>query len=165
MASSKKTEMKRGWVEASKQFEVLRATWPKAFPAKLHDVRPLAPGVVTTIAKELGWTPPYARAVLEAWKRTDAYCRAVLSYSLRIALDGALTDAPVDDKAREDARKMLEQRQARRRRDAERAARRQALALSPEDQRTLAAAVINPPAPNEALQRAAQHYLTAVKSG
>jgi hypothetical protein len=37
-----KSEKKRGYQEAFEQFEVLRAKWPKAFPAKAHEVRPLA---------------------------------------------------------------------------------------------------------------------------
>jgi hypothetical protein len=39
-------ETKRGYKEAPWQFEVLRAKWPKAFPAKPRDVRPLASGAV-----------------------------------------------------------------------------------------------------------------------
>jgi hypothetical protein len=37
---------------------------------------------------------------LERWKRRDAYCRAVLDYPTRIALDGSQTGETVDDFAR-----------------------------------------------------------------
>ena len=64
---------RRLWEEASQQFEALRARWPKAFPAKASDVRPLAVGVVPIIAAEMGWSWGYARAVLGVWKARDAY--------------------------------------------------------------------------------------------
>ena len=39
---------------------------------------------------------------MAAWKKRSAYCRAVLNYPTRIALDGSLTDEIVDDLARRD---------------------------------------------------------------
>ena len=67
-------------------------------------------------AAELGWNPVYARAVLNAWKRRDAYCRAVLTFSARIGLDGSETGEMVDDVARAKAGEMIAQREARRQR-------------------------------------------------
>lgn len=154
-----RAETKRGYAEASKQFEVLHAKWPKAFPTKSHEVRPLIPGTVATVVKELGWSQPYARAVLKVWKRRDAYCRAILAYTARIGLDGSVSDFTVDDKARADARALIEQRQAKRQRNAEKATLRvQSLELSANDQHLLAEALINPPRPKEALKRAGDAY-------
>jgi sRNA-binding protein len=39
--------------------------------------------------------------VLSVWKRRETYCRAVLNYSERIALDGTPCGEAVDDKARQ----------------------------------------------------------------
>jgi uncharacterized protein (DUF1778 family) len=155
-----KAEAKRGFEEASKQFVALRGKWPKAFPSEPHEVRPLAPGTIAIVAKELGWSTPYARAVLDVWKRRDAYCRAVLTFSLRIALDGSQTNFTVEDKARSDARKVIEQRQAKRKREAEKAAlRAQSLRVSASDQHEIAKALLDPPKPNEALKRGASQNL------
>jgi ProQ/FINO family len=114
-----KSEKKRGYEEAFLQFEILRAKWPKAFPAKGHQVRPLASGAVKIVATMLGWSPPYARAVLQAWKLREAYCRAVLAYSERITLDGAASGEVVDDVARALATERLAVIKARRARQAE----------------------------------------------
>ena len=100
-------EKKRGYQEAGIQFEALRARWPLAFPAKSHLVRPLAVGVLDTIAAEMGWTRFYTRAVLERWKGRDAYCQAVLRHPARIALDGSETGDVVDDAAWANARETL----------------------------------------------------------
>ena len=50
--------------------------------------------------RDHGWSTGYTRGVLFGWKMTAAYCRAVLSYDQRIALDGALAE-PVDAKAKD----------------------------------------------------------------
>jgi len=107
----------------------------KGLPVKSRDVRPLGSGGVAMIAAELGWNPVYARAVVNAWRRRDAYCRAVLTWSERIGLDGSETGETVDDVARAKAQEMMAQRNARRQREAERAAQRRAIALSATDQR------------------------------
>ena len=102
-----KTETKRGCQEASKQFDVLRATWPQAFPTKSHLVRPLASGSARRVADALGWSPAYTRAVLRAWKLRDAYCKAVLDYPQRINLDGSASGEEIDDTARRNAKERL----------------------------------------------------------
>ena len=62
------SELKRGLVEGRQRFEALRARWPLAFPARGGDVRPLAIGVGSIIAAEMGWSAAYARGVLRNWK-------------------------------------------------------------------------------------------------
>ena len=61
----------------------------------------------------LGWSHAYAKGVLNAWKARESYCRAVLTYSRRIGLDGSLTEGVVDDNARAMATARLEQIAAR----------------------------------------------------
>jgi sRNA-binding protein len=87
--------------------------------------------------------------VLNAWKRRDGYCRAVLSCSARIGLDGSETGETVDDVARAKAGEMIAQREARRQREAQKADLRQAR-LSATDQPAIADAVVDPSAPNGA---------------
>jgi sRNA-binding protein len=113
MTPNKKIEQKRGYQEASKQLDLLRAKWPKAFPSKAHEVRPLASGTVTKLADALGWSHPYARAVLTTWKMREAYCKAVLCYAQRINLDGSASGEEVDDGARARARERLDKIAAR----------------------------------------------------
>jgi sRNA-binding protein len=93
-------ERKRGYQEAAAQFEALRARWPKAFPARSSEVRPLELSAVDAVASEMGWSRDYARAVLSVWKQRMAYCRAVLTYPTRFGLDGSKTDEAVDEIAR-----------------------------------------------------------------
>ena len=50
-----KSDWKRGASESRQQIELLRARWPKAFPAKGHEVRPLA-NAASAIAEALGWS-------------------------------------------------------------------------------------------------------------
>ena len=119
---SKNAEQKRGYQEATKQFEMLRARWPNAFPTKSHLVRPLAGGVTQALADELGWSAIYARTVLRVWKLKPAYCEAVLRYPTRVHLDGSPSDEQVDDRARQGATQTLEEIVARRIRRAEQAA-------------------------------------------
>src|SRR5271155_274538 len=118
-----KSEKKRGYEEGGQKIELLRARWPKAFPAKSHEVRPLTNGAQQTMVEEFGWSPAYARAVLTVWKLRPAYCQAILRYPTRINLDGSPTGEEVDDAARDAATMRLEQRakrQARKLADAER---------------------------------------------
>lgn len=119
MASTfSKAERRKGLREAPEKFEQLRQKWPKAFPAKSHEVRPLAKETAKTVATEFGWNYQYARAVLERWKLRNAYCCAVLTYQKRYTLDGLESDEPVDERAKTRAREMIENRQARRQQQA-----------------------------------------------
>jgi len=108
-----KNETKRGYKEASKQFELLRTKWPLAFPRAPDKVRPLASGGASILAEAFGWSHAYARAVLMVWKLRDTYCRAVLAYSQRINLDGTPSGEHVDDEARQKAKEQLDRIAAR----------------------------------------------------
>ncbi len=98
---------------ACQKIELLRAKWPKAFPAKSHEVRPLTNGAQQAMVEEFGWSPDYARAVLTVWKLRPAYCNAILRYPTRINLDGSPSGEEIDDAARATATKRLEERTAR----------------------------------------------------
>jgi sRNA-binding protein len=119
---NRKAEEKRAYQEATAQFEVLRARWPNAFPAKGYLVRPLVGRAAQALGEELGWSTIYARTVLRVWKLKPAYCEAVLRYPTRISLDGSPSDQQVDEKARRMATQALEDIAARRIRKAEAAA-------------------------------------------
>jgi hypothetical protein len=80
--------------EARQAIELLRARWPNAFPTKPQEVRPLV-SVTAELKAALGWSNAYAKGVLHAWKARESYCRAVLTYSRRIDLDGSLTEGVV----------------------------------------------------------------------
>jgi sRNA-binding protein len=108
-----KAEKKRGYEEGIKKLELLSAKWPKAFPAKSYQVRPLTNGAQQAIVEEFGWSPDYARAVLTVWKQRDAYCLAILRYPTRINLDGSPSDEGIDEASRATATARLEQRAAR----------------------------------------------------
>src|ERR1700733_12596538 len=92
MASQYRIERDRGTKESAQQLAVLREKWPLAFPVKEQDVRPLAIGTTGEIAAVMGWSHPYTLGVLAGWKMAPGYCRAVLCYDQRIALDGALAE-------------------------------------------------------------------------
>jgi sRNA-binding protein len=106
MASQYGIERDRAAEESWQQIAALRGKWPLAFPAKPHDIRPLAIGAAGEIAAAMGWSLPYTLGVLGRWKMAPAYCRAVLSHDQRIALDGAPAEA-VDAEAKELAKKQL----------------------------------------------------------
>ena len=59
--TTNKSEKKRGYEEGGQKIELLRAKWPKAFPAKSHEVRPLTNGAQQAMVEEFGWSPDYAR--------------------------------------------------------------------------------------------------------
>ena len=101
-----KSDWKRGASESRQQIELLRARWPKAFPSKGHEVRPLA-NAAPAIAEALGWSNAYARGVLSPWVLREAYCRAVLAHTTRINIDGSESEQTVDDEARVLASKRL----------------------------------------------------------
>jgi len=117
-----KSNWKRGASESRQQIELLRARWPKAFPAKGHEVRPLA-NAAPAIAEALGWSNAYARGVLRPWVLREAYCRAVLAHAMRINLDGSESELTVDDEARAMATARLALIAARKAQEAERKAR------------------------------------------
>ncbi len=104
---SSKSDRKRGAQEARQAFELLRARWPQAFPAKGHEVRPLT-NVTADLQNALGWSWEYTRGVLMVWKAREAYCRAVLCYPNRVRLDGSVSEDAVDDEARAMATARLE---------------------------------------------------------
>jgi len=135
MNATRKTERKRGCIEAKTQLPLLQEKWPKAFPRKNDEVRPLASGIGSVVAEEFGWSMPYARAVLETWKRREAYCRAVLTYAVRIGLDGTPTADAVSEAAQASAKEMLAKRLAKKKRLAEQAD-RQARARSSVTEKT-----------------------------
>ena len=118
---SKKAERTRGFREGFQQFERLRAKWPKAFPLKSYEIRPLTNSAQQAIVEEFGWSPGYAHGVLAAWKMRPAYCQATLCYSKRINLDGSVSDEEIDDRSRGMAKEQLEAHAARKAAKAERA--------------------------------------------
>jgi len=147
-----KSDRKRGAQDSWQAFELLRARWPKAFPAKSHEVRPLV-NVMAELQEAFGWSPAYAKGVLSVWKARESYCRAVLHYPNRVGPDGWPTEKTVDDKAREMASARLEQIAAKKALAAERRAKEaadraaEATAPPPELEPEPAPA---PPAPVEA---------------
>jgi sRNA-binding protein len=106
MTSPYRIERDRGSKESRQQVAVLREKWPLAFPVKEQDVRPLAIGIPSEIAAVMGWSHPYTLGVLAGWKMAAVYCRAVLCYDQRIALDGAPAEV-VDAEAKDLAAKQL----------------------------------------------------------
>jgi len=58
MASQYRIERDRGTKESPQQFALLREKWPRAFPLKHQDIRPLAIGATGEIAAVMGWSLP-----------------------------------------------------------------------------------------------------------
>jgi hypothetical protein len=108
MASQYQMERDRGTKESDQQLALLREKWPLAFPIKDDDIRPLARGAAREIAAAMGWSIPYTLGVLGRWKVAAVYCRAVLGYDQRIALDGLAVEL-VGVEAKEMATKRLAQ--------------------------------------------------------
>jgi hypothetical protein len=108
----------RGLKEFTEKITALRAKWPKAFPEKFSDVRPLASGVASIIADTFGWSLAYTRGLLQRWKSRDAYCEAVLAHPKRFTLDGLESGEEVDDNARTKATEVIERRKAKRQQEA-----------------------------------------------
>ena len=106
MVSTYRIERDRGSKESRQQFAVLREKWPLAFPVKEQDVRPLAIGAAAEIGTAMGWSHPYTLGVLAGWKMAPVYCRAVLCYDQRIALDGSPAET-VEAEAKDLAAKQL----------------------------------------------------------
>jgi sRNA-binding protein len=100
-------DRKRGFRESQEKIPLLRAKWPLAFPAKNHEVRPLAVGIANEVAAAMDWPLYYAIGVLGGWKASKAYCRAVLYTERRTALDGTPAE-PVDDDAKRMAKERLD---------------------------------------------------------
>ena len=107
ITSDYKSETQRAYREVRTAITLLQQRWPAAFPEGPQQVRPLITGLVLIIAAELGWSHPYARAVLRTWKLRPAYCHAVLAHPVRFDLEGNPTDQLIDEKAREQARARL----------------------------------------------------------
>jgi sRNA-binding protein len=101
-----KVDQLRGLKESRAQIEVLKAKWPSIFNDP-KNVRPLAGSVLHQVATALGWSNGYTRGVFKVWKGRNAYCRAVLCYSVRMNLDGSPSDETVNDRDRELAKGQL----------------------------------------------------------
>ncbi len=150
---SSKSDRKRGAQEARQAFELLRARWPQAFPAKGHDVRPLT-NVTADLQEALGWSWEYTRGVLMVWKARESYCRAVLCYPNRVRLDGSVSEESVDDEARAMATARLKQIAAGKAKAAERRAMEAA-------ERAAVEAASPPPAPAPVPETAPEPVLEA----
>ena len=107
-------EILRGMKESREAIATLQSLWPAAFPANFQRVRPLATGIVAAIAERTGWSRWYARGVVQVWKARKAYCEAVLRYGQRFDLNGKPVEQTVSEEAREQARRCLAARAARR---------------------------------------------------
>lgn len=117
--NDRKAERLRGMRESRAAIETLRSLWPAAFPDKFRLVKPLKSKALADIVGRTGWSPAYARGVLQAWKQRAAYCEAVLRENLRVDLNGEPLSETVDERARDDARKRLTEIAARRARQQE----------------------------------------------
>ena len=115
-------EFHRGLEEAPAAIAALQERWPAAFPRKGHLVRPLASNLAGPVAEAMGWSTPYAYAVLRRWKFRPSYCRAVLAYDRRVDLDGMVTEQTVAEEAREQAQRQLAFKAERRRQHVEKTA-------------------------------------------
>jgi sRNA-binding protein len=158
--TNKKADQRRGFKEGAQQFELLRARWPRAFPVKPHEVRPLTNGAQQALVEAFGWSLDYARGVLAMWKTQPAYCRAILFYTKRINLDGSASGEEVGDTPRAMAKERLEQIAVRRAKKAEQklraategSAQPQAPELTPAaiaDVKSETAAPVEPPKPRK----------------
>jgi ProQ/FINO family len=77
--------------------QILRAKWPKAFPANPDDVRPLASGIGAVIAQSCGWSGKRTKRILEKWKLSPAYRRALERHENRVRLDGTESEEKVGE--------------------------------------------------------------------
>jgi sRNA-binding protein len=100
-------QIRRGSDEAPAAIATLHALWPAAFPIRRERIRPLASGIVEKITAATGWSRPYTRGVLTAWKSRADYCEAVLRCERRYDLGGVETGQRVDAAAGGKARKRL----------------------------------------------------------
>src|SRR3954452_37854 len=130
VAESKRRRGKREFAEgrraAKRIFPQLRERYPAAFPTKAALVRPLVVSANRQIAEDFGFSLKFVRGLLFDWKESEPYCRAVLTYTGRIKLDGEVDpEMGVDDQARRMARQQLEGLERRR------AARKAAEAAAP----------------------------------
>ena len=81
--------------------QILRSKWPKAFPADPEEVRPLADGARKIIVETCGWSKKRTSRILEKWKSSDAYRKALLKYPKGIHLDGSESeDIPEERRTR-----------------------------------------------------------------
>ena len=98
---------------------VLQERWPAAFPKKSRLVLALSGNLIAPIAESTGWSKRYTAGVLIAWKRRDAYARAVLRCERRYDLTGAATDETISDGTRALATEQLARLALRRQEKAE----------------------------------------------
>src|SRR3954470_14953348 len=131
VAESKRRRGKREFAEgrraAKRIFPQLRERYPAAFPTKAALVRPLVVSANRQISEEFGFSLKFVRGLLFDWKESEPYCRAVLTYTVRIKLDGEVDpERGVEDQARRMARQQLDRIE--RRRAARKAAEAAALA-------------------------------------
>ena len=118
----RKAQSLQGLKESAKAIALLQEKWPRAFPKKYGAVKPLARSVREAIVAGTGWNKDYTYGVLAAWKSRIAYCDAVLRDSIRIDINGNVTDEVVDGTSRTMAEQKREQvLEARRRREARQA--------------------------------------------
>jgi len=145
-----KSEARRAYREARIAIALLQQRWPAAFPETPQQVRPLITGLVPIIAAELGWSHPYARAVLRTWKLRPAYCHAVLAHPVRFDLEGNPTDQPIDEDTRSQAKARLAAWANKRRRPAPRPDERAVVSAAdhnPQQQGDTAGRELPPPKP------------------
>ena len=90
----------------------MKVKWPAIFNDP-KTIKPLASPVLSQVAAALGWSLGYTRGVFHVWKSRNDYCRAVLRDSVRVYLDGSLSEEVVDDRAREMAKAQLDKNAAR----------------------------------------------------
>lgn len=99
---------RQGKIESRKAIALLQEKWPRAFPKKFADVKPLASSVKATVMAEMGWDKDYAHGVLMTWKLRLSYCDAVVRGDTRIDINGNVTAEIVDEKSKAEARAQRE---------------------------------------------------------
>ena len=105
-------ERLRGVKEARTAIEALKVKWPAIFNDP-KTIKPLASPVLSQVAAALGRSSRlYARRV-SCLEKPQRLCRAVLRDSVRVHLDGSLSEEVVDDCAREMAKAQLDKNAAR----------------------------------------------------
>jgi sRNA-binding protein len=99
---------REGMNEGAKAIALLQEKWPRAFPKKFSDIKPLASSVKAAVIAEMGWDKDYAHGVLMTWKLRLSYCDAVLRSDTRIDIDGNATAEIVDEKSKAEAKEQRE---------------------------------------------------------
>jgi sRNA-binding protein len=99
---------RQGMIESAKAIALLQEKWPRAFPKKFSNVKPLASSVKTTIIAEMGWDKDYTHGVLKAWRVRLSYCEAVLRSDKRIDINGNPTTEIISETSKTEARERRE---------------------------------------------------------